>query len=1284
MKAFALILAAVILKLLEYGVRFAFAALLLLLVCVAILAGLARDQDFTRVVLQDVVPKLAPELEFGQNHGGLLAPEFLLESVSYTDPAGSQLQVGAIKLNWSPTEIWSRKLKVQLLDIASIELVVAPSQDAESSQLVQLPDIRLPISVDIKDLNIHRVRIVTAEDGIEQGPPIDLANIHLSTQAKNSSLQLSDIRATFRQQTLVTTATADISIETQGSWKINALLNGSASGIPLGLDSKLNYQLALSDSLENLAFTGQLDNANGGVHVDGSISPFDSSLPLTLHLVSDSFTIDSPEVAFNSSLDLRVVGNLSDGLEISGPAKIVASKPHIASYRIESLSALLSKENLSLKGLTLAVQLDERAEQRLEIVANSTLVAPYHATLQAHNSGQSNKLYADIAATWDGNAEHWPLVSLALNIPDVANWVPNAAGAIKLDAKLDVAASGQPSLVAKGYAKQMAWGEYRLESAELDTTVNLQRKGKASLQLVAAEANLAIKLDGLAEQNLEFVARSSLAAPYEATLQVRSTGPAGKLFADVVGSWDGDIEHLPQVSVALNIPDLSNWVPHAAGAIKLDGKLDTTVLGQPSVVAKGYAKQLAWREYRLASADLDANVSLQRNGNASLHLTAADADLGGQTVESVLIDLDGSTDNHHLTLSLDSPLAAVEARIGGGLKFNEAGDVKSWSGTISKLIVDNSQAGRLSLKSPAALAASQETFELRGACLQLETIDKATLCASGKLLANGQMSAAITQLELPLESLSVYVNGLNSRGTLTGRGAVGGNIKEPESITAELSLSIDEGGFSQARSGKTKEIQLFNFSKGMAWVSYHEQNLNLEFQLDEMSGGTMAARAQSKFGIDQFSEWQSIPISVTIDADSLPIDWLKQGLPDVRDLDGKLKVNLLVDGTLGAPVPKGEISATGDKLTIPLVGLNLSKWTVNVQPNGGDLTAALDLLADDGGTLNASLSGSWLKEGAIVGEVIGKSFPLYQTPDAQIWADPKLTLRYSANQLDVGGRVDVNKALIAPSISLKSSASKISISEDQVMVNEIGEAIDVGGGVALNADVTIAFGSDVRIKAYGLETKLGGKLLVIERPGRLTRARGEIRLVDGQYAAFGQPLKIKRGALLFQNTLLTQPALDVVAVREFDDVTVGVNARGTIDNPELELFSSPVLSQSDQLSWLVLGRPFDRKSSTKDSDNALAKATRALQLQGAEFLTGKLSRRLGIEDVALESTDDGSGSALVLGKYLSPRLYLSYGLGLFDARNQLKLKYQIGSDWAFEATSDGIDSGGDILYQREK
>lgn len=1141
---------AALLKLCELSLRAVFALLLVLLVCVAVIAALARNEDATRTVLQELVPLVVPELQFGENHGGLLSPQFSLESIRYTDQAGSQVDVTDVALDWSPSDLWSKSFRIQQLDIGSVDLLLVASETAEPSAELALPELELPIAVHIGHLNIGRIQIASRSSEEQSSKPIEIADIHLTAAADGSILNLTEIRATLIQQQLVSKASADISLQTKDLWKIDALLKGHISGLPLGenetgIATELDYQLQLGDSLKNLSIAGHVSNSNGRVELQGNILPFDSRLPTKLKLRSDSLTIDSPQLAFQSSLQLELVGDLIDGFEITGPAEFISSKPHVARYSVEKFNASISSKELVINTLELGVQLDGFAEKRLSIVAKTDLDTPYNAELQARVP--DGNLFADMTASWNGDRQQWPLVSLVLDVPDMANWVPQAGGAIKLKANLNQNAQGQPRLLAKGYVEKFSLGEYRLERA-----------------------------------------------------------------------------------------------------------------------------------------DLDANLSLQQSGKTSLSLIVTKAILAGQSVEAANLKLNGSTDKHRLSLSLSSSLADVETKVEGGLKFAESGAVKSWNGTVSQLLVEHLQAGRLSLKSPAIAAVSDSTFVLRDACLEHQSIDKATLCASGELKENGQLTAAISQLVLPLESVSAYVDGLKAKGVLRGRGAVSGNLNQPESVTAELSLSIGEGGVAQAASGKAKDIPIFNFSKGLAWLSYHEKNLTAEFQLDEVNGGYLKAQAQSHFSFDQLSNWQTIPLYADLDAKRLPIDWLKQGLPDVRELDGFLGAKLRVNGTLGAPVPIGELQAAGDRLTVPLVGLNLDKWVVNLKPKGEQLSATLQLIADDGGTLDAALDGPWLKNGEITGTVTGKKFPLYQTPDAQIWADPKLTLRYRANQLSVGGRVDVNKALIAPTISLKPSASKISLSEDQVMVNDLGEAVEKGSGVALNADVTIAFGNDVKIKAYGLETKLGGKLQVIESPGRLTRARGEIKLVNGQYAAFGQPLKIRRGALLFQNTLLTQPALDVTAVREFDGVTVGVNARGTIDKPELELFSSPVLSQSDQLSWLVLGRPFDRKTNNKNSDNALARATRALQLQGAEFLTGKLSQRLGIEDIALESTDDGNGSALVLGKYLSPRLYLSYGLGLFDARNQLKLKYQIGRDWSFEAASDGIDSGGDILYQRER
>ena len=89
---------------------------------------------------------------------------------------------------------------------------------------------------------------------------------------------------------------------------------------------------------------------------------------------------------------------------------------------------------------------------------------------------------------------------------------------------------------------------------------------------------------------------------------------------------------------------------------------------------------------------------------------------------------------------------------------------------------------------------------------------------------------------------------------------------------------------------------------------------------------------------------------------------------------------------------------------------------------------------------------------------------------------------------------------------------------------------------------------------------------------RPASATGELAIRDGSYRAYGQNLDIRTGRLLFAGGPLTTPGLDVEAVRRpASDVLVGVRVRGTLREPVFALFSEPDMSQSRQLSWLVLG-----------------------------------------------------------------------------------------------------------------
>jgi len=54
----------------------------------------------------------------------------------------------------------------------------------------------------------------------------------------------------------------------------------------------------------------------------------------------------------------------------------------------------------------------------------------------------------------------------------------------------------------------------------------------------------------------------------------------------------------------------------------------------------------------------------------------------------------------------------------------------------------------------------------------------------------------------------------------------------------------------------------------------------------------------------------------------------------------------------------------------------------------------------------------------------------------------------------------------------------------------------------------------------------------------------------------------------------------------------------------------------------------------------------------------------------------------VLGKYLSPRLYVSYGISLIEEINTLKLRYTIGDRWTLSVES-GSETGADVEYRIE-
>src|SRR3546814_19076968 len=89
--------------------------------------------------------------------------------------------------------------------------------------------------------------------------------------------------------------------------------------------------------------------------------------------------------------------------------------------------------------------------------------------------------------------------------------------------------------------------------------------------------------------------------------------------------------------------------------------------------------------------------------------------------------------------------------------------------------------------------------------------------------------------------------------------------------------------------------------------------------------------------------------------------------------------------------------------------------------------------------------------------------------------------------------------------------------------------------------------------------------------------------VGGRYEAYGQKLRIERGHLVWSNDPVSDPILDIRAVRKIEarGITAGIDVTGRASAPPAEAWTDPATNRSDALSSPALGRPPSKLSSAE-------------------------------------------------------------------------------------------------------
>jgi translocation and assembly module TamB len=428
-----------------------------------------------------------------------------------------------------------------------------------------------------------------------------------------------------------------------------------------------------------------------------------------------------------------------------------------------------------------------------------------------------------------------------------------------------------------------------------------------------------------------------------------------------------------------------------------------------------------------------------------------------------------------------------------------------------------------------------------------------------------------------------------------------------------------------------------------------------------------------------------LALSGRLDASLNSLGFVELLTTQVANVKGHVEAHYTFAGTTAAPRLGGALSLKQFAAEIPEAGLKLHDGEINVRAADSEHFALDGTLKSGDGTLTLSGSGGIGATAPAKATIKGDNFLAADIPAARVVISPDVSIERSTENIQVTGSVGIPNANIDLGKLPGGGVNKAS--PDVVIVDADQPA--PGKALPVIVAITVKLGDDVKLAGFGLDGTIGGQLAVDQRPGRVATGTGTLN-VRGTYKAYGQDLKIENGRLLFAGTSLDNPGLDISAVRAIigaggeqtgDVIKAGLQVRGTALVPVLTVFSTPAMEQSEALSYLITGKPLSGLKSGEG--DMLGSAARALGSATGDLLAKGIGARTGLEAGVTDSAALG-GAAFTVGKYLSPKLYLSYGVGLFTPGEVVSLKYLFNKRFNFEAQNATTGSRAGINYRWEK
>lgn len=1272
------------------------------------------------------------ELSWGESTGRLVGPA-TLNDVLYVSDTGASVKIDKARFDWMPSKLLSRTLQIDEIDLNGVAIRLPPPSDTpeKSTEPFELRDLALPLGADIKKVNIENIQLYP--HGAKE--PIIIDSVKLSAGGRDDALKLVELSIAAPQGELSMDGSINTSddwpVDLRQQWRIEHPQFGefSGSGTMLGDIKALRVQHSVSGAAEVVVDT-MVNEVTAELSWDGTVSVQSDDLgvfseavkqiPVSLDAVTSGslqqyqasgvLKSTTPQTgplqadfAVNGSLDELLIEKVTVNLDQSTALANITGKlrfadlqsdvtvdwsdvpwPLIADQSLAAASGASAEDSQALEALVLSPtgtltftgkpdDFDVKVESEIEQDAAGVLGIALHidgdpqvininslavnskngdTQLDVKGSVDLKNSVVDINGKWVDLV--WPLAD---QVQDSVQLFNSEAGQFSVKGPLDnyiLAAElsvdgkdlpiGQWQLDANGNTESL--NNINLKGQTLDGDITATGNALWSpspewtIALVADGINPSVKWPGI-DGDISSVVRS-----------VGSVGDNGPNVNVKIVEVSGDYQKQPlkgsgEINIVDGVVAIDRLNLQAGVAsidangtlgdtLALDWKLNAPALDkilpgmQGDIDIKGKVAGTA----QAPSSDFTIDIKNYVSGDIKVKSITGggSVDLSAKAQSEVkidVVDIDAAGqvwDRLELTGSGSPEKHKVGLTLTGDLanlvaSVNGAVDGETWQGSVEQIDILKTVVGDWKLEKPVAIKANAKAVEAGQLCL---VSDPSSLCIDGQWSAAKGALAEIELKELNGTRFGDFLPpDLELDANLSGSATVKTDASGKPDVVAEF--VIPGGNINYFDTGEPVSDKL-----GESRIQFELRDDNVKSKIDLDLGPIGTANVDAQIG--GLSTTKNLSGTVKTDIEDMSV--VSMFAPDLQALDGKFDTDMKLGGTLDQPQVVGETGLNGLVTEIPAIAMKVLDGTMKAESDGkGGLIITGTATSGDGklditGLVNPST-------GDLDLVIKGEQFEVANTARQRAVISPDLKIKISGENITVTGEVHIPSAFIQTG----GEDALVKESSDIVIVNSDDDTLNDKAESQITLDVKVTLGDDIRVKAGQFNGALAGGLTVQQQPGRVPTGSGAIEVVSGDFLVYGQKLTMERGRVLFGGGPIDNPALELDVARDVVayEIKAGAQIRGTAQAPLLQLKSDPTQTDANTLSLILFGKLVDNV-----------------------------------------------GVSYTLGKFITPDLYVSYGIDLFDKLRTFNLRYRISDKLALIGASNSTTSGADLIYTIER